>query len=587
MNRKFLLAFAFFTAIVSVLFANVNRDTVSAQDEFFSAKTPTYGSDGAGTTLLVEDFTYAVGSLLTDNGWSAHSGAGTNAIATVSPGLSIADYPSSGIGNAASLTVSGEDANRGFTPVTSGPAYAAFMVRVSEASTDPAGGYFVHLGPDPVGTTFRGRVFAKKDGSNNVSFGISKAATAAADIQYTPFSYALNTTYLLVVKYTVVDGATNDTVSLFVLNAGTETEPSPTVTASDVSASDVSIGTFSLRQGATATSPTVVVDGIRVGTTWASVMTSTPSTSQPAPVDFDGDGRTDYGVIRNPGGPSSELIWYNKLNAPNTISDTAWGIGTDLPMAADFDGDGKSDLAVWRQASGVSSGFHVLRSSTSTLQFFQFGQGGDDPYIVGDYDGDGKADPAIYRDGGSSSSPSTFWFYPSSGPLANTQVAVDWGLGGDRPVPGDFNGDGIADFTVARNINGNLVFFIVPGNGSGADTSAVQVVNFGLSTDDIVPGDYDGDGKTDVAVVRSSGGAWIWFVLRSSDGQVQAASWGLSGTDEIVQGDYDGDGKTDYAVWRAGPNPLESIFIVYGTSGGVIFRDWGLLGDITTQYDIH
>src|SRR2546423_593103 len=58
----------------------------------------------ADTSLLVEDFNYTAGDLLTAHGWSAHSGAGTNAIAVVSPGLTYAGYPSSGIGNAASLT---------------------------------------------------------------------------------------------------------------------------------------------------------------------------------------------------------------------------------------------------------------------------------------------------------------------------------------------------------------------------------------------------------------------------------------------------------------------------------------------------
>jgi hypothetical protein len=307
----------------------------------------------------------------------------------------------------------------------------------------------------------------------------------------------------------------------------------------------------------------------------------------PAVVDFNGDGRTDFGVIRSTGGPSGGLVWYNKLNGPDTVTIQGWGIATDLPMAADYDGDGKADLAVWRQAAGTGSGFYILRSSDGTFQFFQFGQGGDDPYVVGDYDGDGKADPAIYREGSNASSPSTFWFYPSGGPLANTQVAVNWGVGGDRPVPGDFNGDGKADFGVARGSGGSLAFFTVPGTGAGADLAGLQVTNFGFATDDIVPGDYDGDGKTDIAVVRSSGGALVWFVRRSLDGNTQAASWGVSATDEIVQGDYDGDGKTDYAVWRASSTAGQSAFIIFGSTAGVVYANWGQQGDITTQYDIH
>ncbi|MFZ1699486.1 MAG: CHRD domain-containing protein, partial [Pyrinomonadaceae bacterium] len=249
-------------------------DTASAQKarSEMPAEFTKGGFSAPQAGLLTEDFTYAPGSLLTANGWTAHSGAGTNSLATVAPGLTYAGYPSSGIGNAVAMTVSGEDAHRTYAVQTSGSVYAAVMVNVSEAAEDALGGYIFHLGPDPISTTFRGRVFVKKDASNMLAFGITKATSStASDISFTPFNYARNTTHLLVVKYTIVAGATNDTVELFVNPTLGGAEPVATVSAPDVGAGDIDPGAVALRQGSAATAPTLNADGIIVGTAWSDV----------------------------------------------------------------------------------------------------------------------------------------------------------------------------------------------------------------------------------------------------------------------------------------------------------------------------
>jgi hypothetical protein len=223
-------------------------------------------TQGAAAALLLEEnFDYPTGALLTANNWTAHSGAGSRSIAVVARNLSYAGYSASS-GNAAALTASGEDVNRPFEPVYAGtPVYASFLVNVSSVTT--TGDYFFHLGPETIGTTFRGRVFVRRDASNKLQFGVSSGSGAAT---YTPAQYDLNTTYLVVLKYTF-DEASN-TAQIFV-NPTTTTEEPATASASatETGTPHDNIGSVALRQGST--TPVLTVDGIRVGNTYRAVRT--------------------------------------------------------------------------------------------------------------------------------------------------------------------------------------------------------------------------------------------------------------------------------------------------------------------------
>jgi hypothetical protein len=229
---------------------------------------------------------------------------------------------------------------------------------------------------------------------------------------------------------------------------------------------------------------------------------------------------------------------------------------TDFPTPGDYDGDGRGDLAIYRAGadSTQQSLFGIFRSATNTWFVQQYGQG-DDQAHCRDYDGDGRTDLAVVRPGATETSPLT-WFIRRSATPTNDLV-VQWGLTGDGltsadfPVSGDYDGDGKFDIAVYRFGNAPNNNYIV----LRSSNLSVQFQPFGnFNTDYILPGDYDGDGKTDFAVARTGAtGAspMVWWILQSSNGQTRTIPWGRS-SDVPVQGDYDGDARTDLAIVREG-----------------------------------
>ncbi|NOX67517.1 MAG: T9SS type A sorting domain-containing protein [Chlorobi bacterium] len=217
------------------------------------------------TLLLEENFDYTVGTNLTANGWAGFSSTGNRPIQVTSGSLSFPSYPSSGISNSTTIigtSTSGEDIKQIITEQNSGSIYISFLVNFSAATTAVDGDYFIGY-LTSTGTTIKGRIFVKRSGSN-IAFGVSKGSTTP---NLTDYIYLLNTTYLIVLKYTFNTLSSDDVISLFVNPSLSGTEPSPTLTNLDISTDLANIGAVALRQGSKAY--TAQIDGIRVSDAWS------------------------------------------------------------------------------------------------------------------------------------------------------------------------------------------------------------------------------------------------------------------------------------------------------------------------------
>ena len=200
--------------------------------------------------------------------WTNHNGTGNPGYGAT--GLTYAGYASSGIGGNATFTnVNGGDINKTFSTVGSNAnIYVSFLVNL--ASANATDDYFFHVGPTSIGTTFRGRIFARSNGAG-WSVSLSKSNETAA-VDNTILN--LNQTYLVILKYVFSTATTSDDqVGLWIYDSGvpsSEGSGTPVVTiglTGNGTASDPSdLGTVAIRQNTT--TPIGSIDGIRVGTSW-------------------------------------------------------------------------------------------------------------------------------------------------------------------------------------------------------------------------------------------------------------------------------------------------------------------------------
>ncbi len=206
----------------------------------------------------------------TNNSSNGGTGACTGAICTnaqvLTPGFNYLNYGSSS--NSVQLLTDTDGCGTLFTPITTGDFYVGLMINASSSATSPNDFFRVNSGNAFVTSL---RVFIKTVTANSFTIGISKGASGNA-VAYTSSSFGFNQDHLLILKYSIQSGASDDIVNLYVnpvIANGVPTSPDATTNSGTDQSS--SIDRLVFRQNATAT-PTGRAGLVSVAKSWTGLI---------------------------------------------------------------------------------------------------------------------------------------------------------------------------------------------------------------------------------------------------------------------------------------------------------------------------
>jgi Big-like domain-containing protein len=232
-----------------------------------------------------------------------------------------------------------------------------------------------------------------------------------------------------------------------------------------------------------------------------------------------------------------------RLDVPNsaTVTDLVGNVLSNLPFTSGetytiFMRDGMATTGVFRPSNGL---LYLKNRNESGFAdaALNYGLPGDYP-VVGDWDGNGTVTIGVYRDG--------YFYLKNSNTLGFAEVVFPFGQPGDQPIAGDWDGDGVDTIGVYRPSTGQ--FLLRNENSEGPSDKSFYLGNVG---DVGIAGDWDGDGLDTTGVFRPSNGV-IFLKNKHENGFADVAlNYGLPG-DQPVTGDWNNDGIDTIGVYRNG-----------------------------------
>ncbi|MBP6820235.1 MAG: SBBP repeat-containing protein [Acidobacteria bacterium] len=271
----------------------------------------------------------------------------------------------------------------------------------------------------------------------------------------------------------------------------------------------------------------------------------------------------------------------NLITTPGVFQPTFRG-GSSDGFVAKFSSTFPDTIGVFRPSTNQ---FFLRNSNDSGAANITlgFGQAGDIP-VAGDWDGDGDDEPGVFR-------PSTGQFILRKNtnslfcnfPFTCT-TTLFFGQAGDLPIVGDWNGDGIDTVGVYRVINGNGTWLL--SNSPNVDNTSPQVnvsqFVFGLAGQLPVAGDWNGDGIDTVGVFQGGGQFAITNQLLNFDPAEAVFFIVQGGVGLHLSGDWDGDGVDTMGFFNNGTVQLRNS---NSTGPANLSFNFGVAGDLPLAGD--
>jgi dienelactone hydrolase len=276
--------------------------------------------------------------------------------------------------------------------------------------------------------------------------------------------------------------------------------------------------------------------------------------------DFNGDGKLDL-VVANGGSNDVSVFLGNGDGTFRAAVDYVTNSDLDSVepssvTVGDFNRDGNLDLAV-ANPGGLSV---LLGNGDGTFKPFVSYAAGSTPFWVaaGDFNRDGKLDLVVANEGSNNIS---VLLGKGDGTF---EAAVNYATG-SKPASvavGDFNADGKLDLAVA-NLGSNSVSVLL-GNGDGTFRTTVDY-GAGSAPRWVTVGDLNGDGKLDLVVANnavSGGTPGVSVLLGNGNGTFKSDVEYAVGSEpeSVALGDFDGDGRLDIAVADIGSS--SQVFVL-------------------------